>query len=228
MFVNRNQKALVDIGAKTFMDDQICLSLLHSAKYIKPQSRTRYAAPAYCYLRYERQYGTFPKGPEEQIKAWNEFTPKFIDRGQCSAAVVSLLDAPTEDLSMVNSILSAPILPRKDFGPVKKRVQGEPITNVISGPTVNFYIPPLKGSATIQQGAASGQEKVFLPALGLSRVKADVTSAPDFTGKTSIKLEDVLAALHANPREVIRQDPPKQLLGTQSYIPPLERGIRFI
>jgi len=159
MFINPNQKALVDVGAKTFMDDQICLSLLHSAKYIKPQSRTRYAAPAYCYIAYHRKNNAFPKGPEQQIVAWNEATPKFIDQGQCSAAVISLLDAVTEDLSLVNSILSSPILPRKDFGPIKKRVEGELVTNPIPAPTVNFYIPPLKGSATIQQGTVSGQEK---------------------------------------------------------------------
>jgi len=136
---------------------------------------------------------------------------------------------------MVNSILSSPILPRKDFGPIKKRVEGESVTNPIPAPTVNFYIPPLKGSATIQQGAVSGQEKIFLPTLNLNRTKADTASAPDFAGKTSIKLEDLLAALqkdcelaHTNQNEVIRPEAPRLLLGTSSYTPPLTRGVKFI
>ena len=99
------------------------MTLLHSAKYLKPQSQTRYAAPAYCYCKWKYTKGVFPKGPKEQILAWNENNPSFSDAGQKSAAVISLLDAVTEDLSMVNSLLKTPIISRRDFGPVFKRVE---------------------------------------------------------------------------------------------------------
>jgi len=149
--------------------------------------------------------------------------------------VISLLDAVTEDLSMVNSLLTTPIVSRRDFGPVFKRVEGKTVANIHTGPAVRFYIPPLKGSATILPGAAAGQEKIFLPALNLSRTKADITSAPNFSGRTSVKLEDVMTALqkdceiaHTNTTEVVRQDPPEMLIEGSAYSYPIERGVKFI
>ena len=51
MCINSHQKALIEIGKSDLLTEDICKALLHSFKYIKPQSRTRYAAPAYCYCR---------------------------------------------------------------------------------------------------------------------------------------------------------------------------------
>jgi len=235
--VNQNQRNLIEIGKRDFFNDHLCLQLLHSFKYLKPQSRTRYAAPAYCYCRWFALRGKFPNGPEEQLEAWNTSRPYFTDQGASSCATLSLLDGITEDLTMINSVLAGVIvLPRQEFDRSPKRKNGDPVNQIVEGPRIAWYVPPLKGSATLTGFERAGAEKVFLPTLRVNRPKADQVSPPSLQGGASLKTEEVLAALqqdcqtaHTQGDEVNKGPEPKALVGTSgTYIVPSVRSVKFI
>ena len=235
--INQNQRNLIEIGRRDFFNDHLCLQLLHSFKYLKPQSRTRYAAPAYCYCKWRKIKGKMPMGPQEQLEAWNAHKPDFVSQGMAGCAVLSLLDGITEDLTMINSVLAGvEVIPRQDFERPPKRNDGEACILGVEGPKITWYIPPLKGSATLTNFERSGSEKLFIPTLRVSRPKADQVAPPTLQGGVSLKAEEVLAALnidcqtaYAQTDEVNKGPAPVALGGVISdYVLPRTRGVKFI
>lgn len=163
--------------------------------------------------------GRLSKGPKEQTVAWNTHLPSFAHKGLPTCTTLSLLDAITEDLGMIQSIVGQPLIPRSEFEKIQPRLEEKVLPSKYPAPRVWFYIPPLKGSATIGGGGTSDGRKTFLPTLNRRRVKADHVDAPDFIGAISLKLEDVLTGLtadcqkaYASTEEVSRADEPEILL----------------